>query len=156
MPHYAFVTVWRLRAPLAPIWEEIVHTERWPQWWKGVERVDILSAGDDNGVGSRGRYVWKSKLPYTLAFEMETVRVEPMSLIEGHATGELEGTGTWRLSESDGVTTVRYDWNVRTTRWWMNLLAPIAKPIFKWNHDYVMRHGGEGLARLLGAELLPG
>jgi hypothetical protein len=36
----------------------------------------------------------------------------------------------------------------------MNLLAPVARPIFAWNHDYVMRNGGEGLARLLGAPLL--
>ena len=36
----------------------------------------------------------------------------------------------------------------------MNLLAPIARPIFAVNHDWVMRGGGEGLAKLLGARLL--
>jgi hypothetical protein len=36
----------------------------------------------------------------------------------------------------------------------MNLLAPVARPAFKSNHDFVMRHGGEGLAKLLGAPLL--
>ncbi len=36
----------------------------------------------------------------------------------------------------------------------MNLLAPVARPIFKANHDYVMRNGGEGIAKLLGARLL--
>ena len=36
----------------------------------------------------------------------------------------------------------------------MNLLAPIARPIFAWNHDHVMRNGAEGLARLLGARLV--
>jgi hypothetical protein len=53
--------------------------------------------------------------------------------------------------EEDGVTAVVYDWNVRTTAPWMNLLAPIARPFFRWNHDVVMGWGGEGLARLLGA-----
>jgi hypothetical protein len=43
---------------------------------------------------------------------------------------------------------------VKTTEWWMNLLAPIARPLFAWNHDVVMRQGGEGLARLLGTRLL--
>ena len=43
---------------------------------------------------------------------------------------------------------------MRTTRWWMNLLAPVAKPVFQANHDYVMRNGGEGIAKLLGARLL--
>jgi hypothetical protein len=33
----------------------------------------------------------------------------------------------------------------------MNALAPIARPVFEWNHDYVMHRGGEGLkARLRG------
>jgi hypothetical protein len=30
----------------------------------------------------------------------------------------------------------------------------VARPAFKSNHDYVMRNGGEGLARLLGVPLL--
>jgi hypothetical protein len=36
----------------------------------------------------------------------------------------------------------------------MNLLAPLARPVFAWNHDVVMRWGGEGLARLLGTRLV--
>jgi hypothetical protein len=36
----------------------------------------------------------------------------------------------------------------------MNLLAPVARPFFAWNHDVVMRWGGEGLSRLVGARLL--
>ena len=58
------------------------------------------------------------------------------------------------LFEEDGVTAVTYEWNVHTTRAWMNALAPIARPIFAVNHDFVMRNGGEGLARLLGTRLL--
>ena len=45
-------------------------------------------------------------------------------------------------------------WNVRTTKPWMNLLAPLARPLFKWNHDVVMGWGAEGLARKLGVESL--
>jgi hypothetical protein len=40
---------------------------------------------------------------------METTRVEPETLIAGEATGELEGYGCWQLSQSGGVTFVRYD-----------------------------------------------
>ena len=35
----------------------------------------------------------------------------------------------------------------------MNLLAPVARPVFSWNHDELMREGGESLARRLGADL---
>ena len=47
-----------------------------------------------------------------------------------------------------------YEWNVRTARAWMNRLAPVARPVFAWNHDVVMRQGADGLARLLDARLL--
>jgi hypothetical protein len=36
----------------------------------------------------------------------------------------------------------------------MNLLAPVARPVFRWNHNVVMHQGGEGLAALLRANLL--
>jgi hypothetical protein len=36
----------------------------------------------------------------------------------------------------------------------MNALAPLARPAFAWNHDWVMRNGGRGLAGLLGCRLL--
>jgi uncharacterized protein YndB with AHSA1/START domain len=151
---YRFVTDWQIRASIDDVWEAILKSEKWPEWWKGVVSVTELRPGRDDGVGGVRRYVWKSALPYTLAFDMEVARVEKPHLLEGRASGELEGTGLWELSEADGVTSVRYTWSVRTTRAWMNLLSPIARPIFAWNHDYVMKRGAEGLARLLGAELI--
>lgn len=154
MADYEFVTVWRVDAPIEAVWDAILHSERWPAWWEGVERVEELEPGDEQGVGSLRRYTWKSRLPYRLVFDMRTTRVERPVALEGAAGGELEGTGRWQLSQEDAVTTVRYEWKVRTTRPWMNVLAPIARPFFEWNHDIVMRQGGEGLARLLGARLV--
>jgi hypothetical protein len=34
------------------------------------------------------------------------------------------------------------------------VIAPLARPVFKGNHDCVMRNGGRGLAELLGARLI--
>jgi len=42
----------------------------------------------------------------------------------------------------------------KTLSSWMNAVAPIGRPVFHWSHDQVMRNGGRGLARLLGAKLL--
>jgi hypothetical protein len=36
----------------------------------------------------------------------------------------------------------------------MNAVAPVARPVFRWNHNVVMHQGGRGLASLLGAQLL--
>ena len=35
----------------------------------------------------------------------------------------------------------------------MNLAAPVARPVFAWNHDALMREAAESLARRLEAEL---
>jgi uncharacterized protein YndB with AHSA1/START domain len=158
MAEYRFLTAWCLDAPIEAVWEALYASEAWPEWWKGVERVVVLEPGDEQRVGQVGRYTWKSLLPYRLEFEMRTTKVEPPHLMEGEAQGELAGIGRWRLfTDGDGASTaVLYEWNVHTTRPWMNLLAPLARPVFAWNHDWVMRRGGEGLARRLGCRLLAG
>jgi uncharacterized protein YndB with AHSA1/START domain len=154
LAEYRFLTTWLLAAPRERVWDAIYDSERWPEWWHGVLEADKLEEGDETGVGQYGRYVWKSKLPYKLEFFVRTTKVEKPHLLEGNAEGELTGIGRWRLFEQGGVTAALYEWNVRTTRAWMNLLAPLARPVFAVNHDYVMRNGGHGLAELLGVPLL--
>jgi Polyketide cyclase / dehydrase and lipid transport len=150
---YRFLSAWCLDAPIADVYAAIHDAERWPEWWRGVESVTELEPGDEDGVGSVARHRWRSRLPYTVEFDVQTTRVERPFLLEGLASGELAGEGRWRLAEGQG-TTVLYEWNVRTTPWWMNLLAPLGRPVFAWNHELVMRQGGEGLAWRLGAPLL--
>jgi uncharacterized protein YndB with AHSA1/START domain len=154
MPEYRFLTTWLLEADRERVWDAIYESERWPEWWKGVEEAEKLEEGDENGVGQFGRYVWKAKLPYRVEFWIRTTRVERPQLLEGNATGELAGVGRWHLFEEDGLTAVIYEWNVTTTKAWMNVIAPLARPAFQSNHDYVMRNGGKGLAELLGVRLL--
>lgn len=155
MAQYSFLTTWLLESPREPVFEAIYDQASWPQWWRGVERAEELSPGDgDDGVGTVARMVWKSLLPYRVEFEVTTTRVERPHLMEGDAVGELAGTGRWRLFEREGVTAVLYEWDVATTKAWMNLIAPVGRPVFEWNHDWVMARGGEGIAGLLGCRLL--
>lgn len=154
MRAYAFVTIWRVNAPIESVWNEIYHSTEWPTWWRGVESVIEVRKGDENGIGSIYRFTWKSKLPYRLSFEMQTIRIEPPLLLEGIAIGELEGRGLWQLSSEGSETVVRYDWKVQTTKRWMNLFAPIARSVFEWNHNVVMSWGAKGLEKRLGVNVL--
>ena len=154
MAEYAFLTTWLLDSPRQPVWEAIHDQARWPAWWRGVEEAEELKAGEESGVGTVSRLVWKSLLPYRVEFEVTTTHVERPHLLQADAVGELTGVGRWRLFEEEGATAVLYEWNVATTRAWMNLLAPVARPVFEWNHDWVMARGGEGIANLLGCRLL--
>ena len=153
MSQYEFVTTWCLEAPIDRVFSAIEDAASWPAWWRGVRSAELLEEGDENGVGRLWRYVWRSRLPYNLEFDSRVTRLERPFLIEGQAEGELTGIGRWRLFEGRGTAAV-YEWNVSTSRPWMNALAPLARPVFAWNHDVVMRQGAEGLARLLDAPLL--
>jgi glycine/D-amino acid oxidase-like deaminating enzyme len=149
MADYHFVTNWQFNAPLETVWHEIKTMSRWPEWWSYVQKVELLQAGNADDIGSVRRITWKTALPYSLTFDSELVIEEKFKRMEGRAFGELEGRGIWQFSHENGVTHVRYDWIVQTTKAWMNLLAPVARPVFAWNHDKVMEAGFEGLKKRL-------
>ena len=147
---YVFVTNWSIPAPIDRVWRELMHPDDWPAWWRGVERVRLLrpAAGLDD-VGAVREYTWRSRLPYRLTFTIETTRVEPLRIVEGRASGELEGLGCWQFTDRGTTTHVRYDWRVRASKPWMRWLSPVAHPLFEWNHDVVMEWGRQGLLRRL-------
>ena len=151
---YHYISTWRLQAPIERVWAAISQLEQLPAWYPAVQEVQTLTPGDPDAVGSRVRYLIKGRLPMRLAFEATIARVDPPRELELQAEGDLAGTGRWELQQQGGVTTVRYLWDVQTTRPWMNLAAPIARPLFTWNSKGVMLQAGEGLARLLGARLV--
>jgi len=74
------------------------------------------------------------------------------TLLVGCATGDMAGTGTWELAVAGAGTRVRVrdTWTLDLHTRWMRLAAPFMAPLFRWNHEDVMRAGGRGLARWLG------
>ena len=154
MADYHYVSTWQLQAPIQQVWAALNDLEHLPTWYRGVQEVRELAPGDAQGVGRRVRYVIKGRLPLRLGFEATTTRSLPPRDQELQAEGELAGTGRWSLDQHGQVTTVRYTWDVRTTRPWMNLLAPLARPLFTWNSRGVMLQAGQGLALFLGVPLV--
>ena len=154
MKQFALTTHWHLDASIDRVWDALATPEDWPRWWRYVRRVETLEPGDADGLGSLRRYTWTSRLPYSLAFAMRTTVVRPPHALEGEASGDLDGKGSWSLQAIGETTRVRYDWTVAVARRWMERFAPLLAPVFAWNHDQVMRAGGEGLARHLGVALL--
>ena len=122
----------------------ISHPTGYAEWSPYVAESTLVTQGDETGVGTVTRSRWTSALRYNLVFTTCTVRAERPHVIELTSTGDLDGTGRWGLSADGDVTTVRYDWNVCTTKRWVDLLAPVARPAFDRNHAIIMRAGGEG------------
>ena len=132
---YSFVTNWELRASLKEVWDAIYNSLEWPNWWRGVHEVIEIKKNDACGVNGVRKYTWKSFLPYQLSFTMRLTENEYLKRIKGLASGELEGMGEWFFSENNGIVHVRYNWNIVTTKKWMNNLSFLLKPVFQYTHD---------------------
>jgi hypothetical protein len=154
MARYHFVTDIRLLAAPDPVWRVLVQPVDWPRWWPRLAQVELRDPGRPDGLGRRYRLAFRTALPYTLSFESETVRIRAPSLWEARVHGELDGTGVYELFAEDGATCLRHTWIVATTKPWMNLLAPLARPAFAWNHAVLMRDFATGLAGRLGVPLI--
>lgn len=154
MSDYKFLTRWELQAPIETVWDAVSDPRTYTKWFPYISRVAQVAPGDPDGAGRAYRFTITGKLPYSLSFTVENVRQDPPRLLDSRSTGQLEGTGRWELSQEGDITTALYYWHVRTTRRWMNLTAPLLRPLFAWNHHKIMDKGGTRLAAYLGARLV--
>lgn len=154
MNDFQLIATWRIAAPQQEVFDAVSDSLRWPAWWPGAESVEEFAQSDENGIGGVRRYVWKGRLPYRLAFDACTTRVIVPSLLEATVSGDLAGIGRWSFSHVDGITTIHYEWHVRTTKRWMNLSAPLIRTFFANNHHALMKRGATALAHRLGARLV--
>jgi hypothetical protein len=136
---YHFVTHWKVRGPIRLVYDILKDGEHYDRWWRpAYVRTTVVGT-------KKVRASVRAKLPYTLDFTTELVREDPPREFEIRATGELAGRGLWKLEEKDGFVAVTFYWDVRAEKFWVKILSPILKPLFKWNHDWVMRTGEAGL-----------
>ncbi len=154
MAEYHLLTIWRIEAPLEEVYAAIEDSLRWPDWWPSVRKVEQLADGNAKGIDSVRRYAWQGRLPYRVVFDVRATRIEQNIAIEGVATGDLDGSGRWKFSSQGKLSVVHYEWHVHSKRWWMNLVAPVARTIFVRNHAQIMVQGGKALAKLLKAPLV--
>ena len=154
MAHYMFETDWVLTAPVDEVYETLSRPEVFGDWWPSVVSSKTLAEGDHSGLGKRVEYTIRSPLVYAMTFDVKAIEAERPTRIHTVVRGDLIGTGTYLLEQRPGETHVRFNWYVSTTRRWMNLAAPVARPLFAWAHDRVMQEGCRALARHLGARLV--
>lgn len=153
MTPYHFVTTLRVTASLEAVYWAIAEPA-WVEDWGDAVRVERRQAADEVGWGSCFDATVRAPLGYHLSARIETIEADPWSRLRMQATGSVVGTGTWEITANGGATDVRFDWDVSTTERWMDMLAPVARPVFERSHGIVMRHAARTAADHLGAELL--
>ena len=154
MAHYQFESEWVLTAPIERVFDVMTRVEDFSKWWPSVKNSRLIVEGDSGGVGAKAKYSIKSPLGYIMHFEMTAIEVDKPHRIHSLARGDLVGTGTHLFEDRGDKTAVTYLWYVSTTKHWMNVLEPVAKPLFARAYHHVMREGCAGLAKHLGARLI--
>lgn len=150
---YRFLTEFELSSAPAAIEDTLRDVGNWSTWWSWVRRIETLTT-EHGVVGARYRNHIATPLLYSFTYDTELVEVTD-ELIRLSVSGDLEGSGLFRFRETEsGGSFLSFDWSVQTRKGWMNLLAPVARPIFVWNHHRLMADFGEGLGRATGGELL--
>jgi len=79
----------------------------------------------------------------------QSVLDEDTGVIEADLSGHLNGFSRWTLTELNGATVAVFEEEVTTAKRLLNVLAPVARPVFRFNHTLMMRHGQAGLQDLL-------
>ncbi|GAB4297669.1 MAG: SRPBCC family protein [Rhodocyclaceae bacterium] len=152
--NFRLVSEWHLAVPPEAVWGVLNQAEAWPQWWPEIRRVETLAPGGRDDEGAVRRTWWSSRLPYGFVIDFTTRAAERPRLLVVEANGDLRGMGRWELTPIPVGTRVHYTWQVFPHKTWMRWLAPLAGPVFAWNHHAVMKDGAAGMARRLGVELI--
>lgn len=153
---YHFLSEFTVDGDPERIWAALVDVPTWPTWWSWLKRVEVLRepTGED-GVGGVYRNVVRAPAGYGFTYDTELTAVDHMRRIDLDSRGDLVGRGRFGMRQlPDGTNYLGFAWLVGTPKAWMSAVAPIARPMFNWNHDHMMAAFGSGLTRNSGTTLL--
>lgn len=142
------MSVWRVDASVKACWDFLVSpSQHWVDWWPSLRSIDVERT--DDVVGSTAACVWRSPLGHALRFTLTLTDLAPGEQIVLVSDGDLSGAGTIEFSQNGNGTRLDIDWQIHTTRRWMNLTGLVLRPLFTWGHNVVMRTGERGLNRVI-------
>ncbi len=143
---YRFVTRWRVEATPEEVYSVIENPAAFARWWPAVWlQVEVLEAGDDDGIGKVVRLVSKGWLPYVLQWKARTVEMLRPSRIVLRASGDFEGEGRWTFTADGPNVRVEYVWTVTARKPLLRYLSVLIRPVFAANHGWAMARGEESL-----------
>jgi ribosome-associated toxin RatA of RatAB toxin-antitoxin module len=137
---YRFRSEWLLPATPDRVFNALADLGDYVLWWpeiKQVARVDEDSA----------TITCRATLPFELVFTTTRSREDRDDrVLEATLRGDLEGTTRWTIrSAADDTTVAVFDEDVVARKRLLRAFSPVARPVFGWNHEVMMRHGHAGL-----------
>lgn len=146
---YAFVSEWHVAASPERCWREIermLSAGGAPTWWRAVAvtRPPLRLA-----VGEELELTVRSPLGYALRVTLTLTEAVPQVAVAASSEGDLSGSGRLTIAPEGSGSALRWVWEVRTQKRWMNAAAPFLHPVFARAHEHVMVEGERGLHRAL-------
>ena len=115
------------------------------RWWPSVYLdVNVLSPGDERGLGKVVDLYTKGWLPYTLRWQFEVTEVHDygFTLV---ASGDFVGRGIWSYRQAGSDVIIIYDWKILAEKPLLRAFSFIMKPMFEANHRWAMAQGETSL-----------
>lgn len=152
LTHLDLISHWRIAAPVERVWPAVADLRRWPHWWPGIGRVQVLRPEQAGGPGCLCRVHIALRWPLRAAVDIETTPASKEDHLRWRTHGRLEGDVIW-LPRIDGKeTAITCVWRIEWHGLWAFGLGLLATPLLRWNHRLLMRAGEAGLRRHLAAE----
>jgi len=147
MQLYEFVTHWRFEhAAITEVADVLEDTASLPRWWPQLfKEVTIVQPGGEHAIGQVADCTCRARLPYTLHFTYVVVEQHYPYGSTLSSTGDLVGTGVWKLSARAGGVDVEYEWRVDLEKPFLRFISPLVRGFLAANHEWSMRRGEEGL-----------
>ena len=143
---YEIVSRWYVPGAIDDVYAVLTDAEALPRWWpEAYAKVTVVADGAEDGVGRITDITTRGVLPYDVAWRVEVVETRRPELIRVQASGDVIGLGTWQLAQNGDGVDLSYLWRVRVGKPWMRHVEFLLKPLFVWNHNWVMRRGEAGL-----------
>lgn len=143
---YRFQSTWRVQGRIEELADLLLDTDSLPCWWPSAFfEARTLKVGNDQSEGRVFDLVTRGWLPYTLRFRMRVKHTDYPRKFVLVSTGDFVGRAVGRLYQDSGVACVNFDWRLRVRKPLLRWLSPIARPVLKSNHYWMMRRGQESL-----------
>jgi hypothetical protein len=143
---YHFLDKWRVAGRLQEVADIIEDALSLSVWWPSVYfEVKELEPGAEGGVGKLISLRAGGWLPYTLRIQFRTTESHYPNGFSMEASGDLEGTGIWTITQDGAFVNVQYDWTIRANKPIIGKLSFLLKPIFRSNHNWTMKRGEKSL-----------
>lgn len=145
MRTFRFHHEWRLPASRAQVYAALADVDGYVRWWPQVRTAERI---DDES----GRTTIRSFLPYTLSLVLRReVEDAAAGRLRVAVSGDLEGWCQWSVHDDAEGTRAVFDQEAEVTPSLLVRTAPLAAPLLRANHSWMMRSGHTGLARHLAA-----